>query len=239
MPQLLCILLTVLSLIHIECNFHTQTTFDPCFTRFPARPGWPDTLHFFLTETPAGVPLSDTLLRTILDSAQFESLHYGTGEARFWALGQFPLTAGLSAGIVQTTEFWFGKQSLLVFDPRQPRCLAVVELAHFYGGDGGQTASESWLFRSHTPLQLFIKMLNMGSSLRLPSPMSHKRTCVNQANFSNGKSHNFVHAPTRIACYFYNDFAYTGYGENRLHVLSPGVFCRCSHPHQNKRRIYL
>ena len=36
-------------------------------------------------------------------------------------------------------EFWFGKQSLLIFDFQQQKCLVVVELSHFYGGDGGQT----------------------------------------------------------------------------------------------------
>ena len=30
-------------------------------------------------------------------------------------------------------EFWFGKQSLLIFDLRQQKCLAIVETSHFYG----------------------------------------------------------------------------------------------------------
>jgi hypothetical protein len=122
-------------------------------------------LHSYLAESPAGVPISDTLLKTVLDSTQFESLHYGTGEARFWALGQFPFEGGLSAAIVQTEESWFGKQSLLVFDLQQTKCLAVVELSHFYGGDGGQTASESWLFRKKVPLQLFVKTAEHGLSV--------------------------------------------------------------------------
>lgn len=134
-----------------------QSAFAECLNRFPPRPDWPDTMHCFLAETPAGLPISDTLLKTVLDSTQFESLHFGTGEARFWALGQFPFAEGLVAGLLRTEEFWFGKQSLLIFDLRHQKCLTVVELSHFYGGDGGQTASESWLFRGAMPPRLFVK----------------------------------------------------------------------------------
>jgi hypothetical protein len=134
-----------------------QTPLAQCLTHFPPRPGLPDTLHCFLAESPEGAPLSDTLLKMVLDSAQFENLHFGTGDARFHALGQFPFAPDLQAGLVRTEEHWFGKQSLLIFDLRRQKCLAVVELAHFYGGDGGQTASESWLFRDGIAPRLFVK----------------------------------------------------------------------------------
>jgi hypothetical protein len=133
-----------------------------CLTHFQFRPDLPDTLHCFLAKSPEGIPISDTILKTVLDSAQLESLHFGTGEARFWALGQFPFASGLQACLLRTEEFWFDKQSLLVFDLRRQKCLSVVELAHFYGGDGGQTASESWLFRDKVALRLFVKNVEHG-----------------------------------------------------------------------------
>jgi hypothetical protein len=142
-----------------------QTPLAQCLTHFPPRPDLPDTLHCFLAESPKGTPLSDTLLKMALDTAQFESLHFGTGEARFQALGQFPFAADLQACLLHTEEFWFGKQSLLIVDLRQQKCLAVVELAHFYGGDGGQTASESWLFRDKVAPQLFVKTAEHGLTL--------------------------------------------------------------------------
>lgn len=164
---ILFIALAALLLFGTECTrpVPAQSPLAQCLSRFPARPDWPDTLHCYLAESPVGAPISDTLLKTVLDSAQFESLHYGTGDARFWALGQFPFANGRSAGLLQTEESWFGKQSLLVFDLRQQKCVAVVELSHFYGGDGGQTASESWLFRSKVPLQLFVKTAEHGLTL--------------------------------------------------------------------------
>ena len=156
--------LAALLFVQLKCASPTPapTSLTSYLASFPIRPDWPETLHFFLADSLVGTPLSDTLLKAVLDSAQFESLHFGTGEARFSALGQFPLEEGFSAGVVQTEEFWFGKQSLLVFDIEKQKCLSVVELSHFYGGDGGQTASESWLFRGKSPLRLFVKTAEHG-----------------------------------------------------------------------------
>lgn len=168
MQQFIWTAFAVLSFIGAECTrpAPVQTPLAQCLARFQSHPEWPDTLHCFLAEAGTGVHVSDTLLKTVLDSVQFESLHYGTGDAHFWALGQFPFAEGLSAGLLQTEEFWFGKQNLLIFDLQKQKCLAVVELSHFYGGDGGQTASESWLFRSKVPPQLFVK--NAEHGFRLP-----------------------------------------------------------------------
>jgi hypothetical protein len=162
----LLFILAALLMVSAMCKriVPVQSPVNQLLTHFPARPDWPDTLHCFLEEEPTGVTISDTLLKIVLDSAQFERLHFGTGEAQFFAMGQFRFAEGLSAGIVRTEEFWFGKQSLLVMDHRKQKCLAVVELTHFYGGDGGQTASESWLFHNKMPPQLFVRSAEHGFS---------------------------------------------------------------------------
>lgn len=162
LQQTIWIAFAAITLTGAGCARPASDPVAQCLAVFPPHPDWPDTLHCFLTDSSAGFPLSDTLLKTVLDSAQFENLHFGTSEARFWALGQFPFADGLSAALLQTEEFWFGKQSLLIFDLRQQKCQAVVELSHFYGGDGGQTASESWLFRSDVPPRLFVKTAEHG-----------------------------------------------------------------------------
>jgi hypothetical protein len=164
MPKLLLIIATALLLLNVACSrpSTTQNGLDQLLGHFPAQTELPDTLHCFLDESPKGTAISDSLLKTVLDSTQFESLHFGTGDAEFIALGQFPFAEGLRAGLLYTKEFWFGKQSLLVFDPKQQKCLAVVELSHFYGGDGGQTAVESWLFRDQGSQKLFVKNVDHG-----------------------------------------------------------------------------
>jgi hypothetical protein len=140
----------------------TSTPSASFLNAFPERPDWPDTVHCFLPEMPIGNVLADSLLKTVLDSAQFESLHYGTGDAHFRAVGQFRFGKGLRAALVYTEEFWFGKQTLLIFDPQQQKCLTAMEVSHFYGGDGGQTASESWIFRGKTPAQIYVKTAEHG-----------------------------------------------------------------------------
>ena len=150
-------------LLQATCIRPAQAPSNPVLSRFPALSALPDTLHGFLSDSTGGIALSDTLLKTVLDSVQFASLHFDTGEAQFRALGQFPFAHGLRAALLRTEEFWFGKLSLLIFDPGQQKCLDVVELSHFYGGDGGQTASESWLFVSPAP-RLFVKTAEHGFS---------------------------------------------------------------------------
>lgn len=167
MQKLLWITLAILLFIGTACTrpAPTQTKASQFLTHFPSRTDLSDTLHCFLEEAPTGTAVSDTLLKTVLDSTQFESLHYGTGEARFSAVGQFAFAEGLTAVLLRTEEFWFGKVSLLVFDLQQQKCLSVADLSHFYGGDGGQTASESWLFKSKVPPQLFVKTAEHGFAL--------------------------------------------------------------------------
>jgi hypothetical protein len=166
MQKHLSIINALLLLLGFACSrpLSTKNTLDQLLTHFPIQAGLPDTLHCFLDESPKGTAISDSLLKTVLDSTQFENLHFGTGEAKFIALGQFPFAKGLRAGLLQTQEFWFGKLSLLVFASEQQKCLAVVELSHFYGGDGGQTAAESWLFRDQVQQQLFVKNAEHGLS---------------------------------------------------------------------------
>ncbi|MBN8682462.1 MAG: hypothetical protein J0L99_07410 [Chitinophagales bacterium] len=148
-------------LVQATCVRPAQSPSGPVLSRFPELSNMPDTLHGFLSDSTAGIALSDTLLKSALDSAQFASLHFDTGEAQFLALGQFPFAHGLRAALLRTEEFWFGKLSLLIFDPKQQKCLYVAELSHFYGGDGGQTASESWLFAGPAP-RLFVKTADHG-----------------------------------------------------------------------------
>lgn len=164
MQKALCLVIVATLLICTNCTrpSATQTPLAQCLSYFSPRPNVPDTLHCFLAEATEGTLLSDTLLKTVLDSTQFESLHFGTGEARFLALSQFSFAKDLCAALLRTEESWFRKQTLLVFDLRQQKCLAVVELAHFYGGDGGQTASESWLFPNVASPKLFVKTAEHG-----------------------------------------------------------------------------
>jgi hypothetical protein len=151
------------------------TTKVPVLAQVPHLPTWPDTMHFYLNPSQEGVLLPDSLLQLVLTAEQHAQLHFDTGEAQFWAQQQFTFVDGWQAYLVQTEEFWFKKLNLLLFKPNGEKCAAVVTLAHFYGGDGGQTASESWLMRDKTAPLLFIK--NAEHRLNIPdgadTPVEH------------------------------------------------------------------
>lgn len=122
----------------------------------------PDTLHFFISEAGDGPLISDSLLKAGLDSAQFEQLHFGTGDAQFRQLGRYSFTENLDAILIGTEEFWFGKQTLLFTDKKSGVVAGLVEVSHFYGGESGQTASESWWFRNSNPPMLYTKLAEHG-----------------------------------------------------------------------------
>lgn len=142
-----------------------NTRSQALYALFPEVPEAPDTVHFFLPEHPAGTPVPDSLLRACLDSAQYASLHFDTGEAQFWAVGNYDFAPEMKACLLQTSEFWFGKQSLLLYDKKQKRFFQTLEVGNFYGGDGGQTAKEAWWFRQANPPRLYLKTADHGFSM--------------------------------------------------------------------------
>ncbi|MCC7464947.1 MAG: hypothetical protein IT261_01680, partial [Saprospiraceae bacterium] len=122
----------------------------------------PDTLHFFISEAGDGPAISDTLLRASLDSAQFAQLHFDAGDAQFRQLGRYSFNETLDALLIGTEEFWFGKQTLILTDKKTGKVAGMLEVSNFYGGDGGQTASESWWFRQSNPPRIYVKTAQHG-----------------------------------------------------------------------------
>jgi len=163
----LCFL--TIAVLYWECLTPAKTQPDTPASRLAASfenlPEIPDTLHFFLPEKPSNIPVSDTLLKMALDSAQYENLHFDTGEAHFWAQGKFSFTKDIDACLLQTEEFWFGKLTLLLYDKKTRKFLTTLEVANFYGGDGGQVAVESWLLPRPAPPRIFIKNAEHGFSM--------------------------------------------------------------------------
>jgi hypothetical protein len=126
----------------------------------------PDTLHFFISEAGDGPAIPDSLLKLSLDSAQFEQLHFGTGEAQFRQLGRYSFNETLDALLIGTEEFWFGKQTLVLTDKKTGKVAGLLEVSNFYGGDGGQTASESWWFRTSNPPRIYVKTAQHGFKMQ-------------------------------------------------------------------------
>lgn len=135
----------------------TPAASDKLYAAFEASQSPRDTLHFFLPENPSGRPVSDSLLKICLDSTQFEFLHFQTGDPHFWADKKYPLSDDVEACLLHTNEFWFKKQTLLLYHKTKRTFFSAIEVASFYGGDGGQIAVESWLFHTNGTPHLYVK----------------------------------------------------------------------------------
>lgn len=158
--------LLIAAAIYGSCHSQEPAAARKLADQFPDLSVSADTVHLFLQDSLSGHPISDTLLKATLDSTQYANLHFDTGDAHYQAVGKFQIADGMDFCLVQTEESWFKKLTALVYDRQQQKILTTLEVALFYGGEGGQVAVESWVFRKKTPLQVFIKNEEHGFSLQ-------------------------------------------------------------------------
>lgn len=119
-------------------------------SQFPLVP-LQDTLHLEFPDEDASAQLGDTLAQALffqtLDTLllPIEYLADSSSCAAF-ALQRFELNDQYDACLVQINQFWFKHQSILLFDKTQQKFTQRITVAEWYGGDGGQLLTGSWLF---------------------------------------------------------------------------------------------
>lgn len=136
-------------------EWHSETSETSALLAYftPMTPA--DTLNLSLgnvpipTEQEVPVPV----LYGALDSALFYQMGYMQDTAAMKALAHvlFPLDAEHDAALLELQEGWFAFKYLLLFDKRANQFTHVTPVCEFYGGDGGQIRSESWLFFEDPP----------------------------------------------------------------------------------------
>lgn len=116
----------------------------------PAAPA--DTLRFEIAETGADAPVEgDTipnqLFFTALDAALLREIDYVADSAMAVVFGKqrFPIDDDFDACLVDIRQFWFQHQSLLLYDKQKRAFTGRVTVAEWYGGDGGQVLTGSWM----------------------------------------------------------------------------------------------
>jgi len=82
-----------------------------------------------------------------LDTALLNEINYVADSATALVLGRhrFALNDSLEACLVDIRQFWFQHQSLLLFNKNRNAFSGRVTVAEWYGGDGGQILTGSWL----------------------------------------------------------------------------------------------
>ncbi|MCS7035174.1 MAG: hypothetical protein RMJ33_13050 [Saprospiraceae bacterium] len=64
---------------------------------------------------------------------------------RIRGLKRFALSADVEGCLVYIRQFWFKHCSLLLYDKRKRAFTGRITLAEWYGGEGGQILTGSWL----------------------------------------------------------------------------------------------
>ncbi len=111
----------------------------------------PDTLRFEVAEQSDTVLLGDTipnaLFFTVVPQELLREIDYLADSSSALVLGRqhFPWNDSLEAYWVDIRQFWFQNQSLLLYHKRRQAVAARVTVAEWYGGDGGQILTGSYL----------------------------------------------------------------------------------------------
>lgn len=111
-----------------------------------------DTLRFEVAEDGANAPVSgdtipNSLFFTALPAGWLAEIDYiaDSSQALVLAKLRFPLDDSTDACLTDIRQFWFQHQSLLLYNKNRRAFTARVTVAEWYGGEGGQDLTGSWL----------------------------------------------------------------------------------------------
>ena len=98
--------------------------------------------------TTSGDTIPNALFFSVLDSALLAEISHlaDSASAVVLARQRFPITDEVEACLVDIRQSWFQHQSLLLYNHQQCKFTNRVTVAKFFGGDGGQMLTGSWLF---------------------------------------------------------------------------------------------
>lgn len=115
-----------------------------------------DTIHFSfgndsLSPEAQKIPLS--VLYEALDTVLHSEIGYAPEGTEITALGHylFPVDEYYDAALLEIQESWYEFKYLLLFSKTSNQFTDIIRVNEFYGGDGGQIRSESWLFFETAP----------------------------------------------------------------------------------------
>lgn len=111
-----------------------------------------DTLRFEVAEDGANAPVSgdtipNSLFFTALPTGWLAEIDYiaDSSQALVLAKQRFPLDDSTDACLTDIRQLWFQHQSLMLYDKHRQAFTTRVTVAEWYGGEGGQDLTGSWL----------------------------------------------------------------------------------------------
>ncbi len=111
-----------------------------------------DTLHVEVSDETDSLAGPDTIPNRLffntIPRAMLQGIDYLADSSEAVVLGRyhFPLDNYMEGYWVEIRQFWFQHHSLLLYDKRRKVYTDRITLAEWYGGDGGQLLTGSWMF---------------------------------------------------------------------------------------------
>ncbi len=95
-----------------------------------------------------GDTIPNRLFFTTVPAEFLEEIEYLADSSQALVLGKFhfSLDDNLEAYLVEFQQFWFQNHSLFLYDKSLKKFTKRITLAEWYGGDGGQVLTGSWVF---------------------------------------------------------------------------------------------
>lgn len=122
---------------------------------FPIADDTIEVFHFYNNQDEIENPLPDSLLKNALSEDIISEMEYGTGYAKYKTNIQIPLDEKYAACIMDGAESWYRNQSLLIYDKSVKAFKDIMTVSQFYGGDGGQIVTESWIYTENNKRYLY------------------------------------------------------------------------------------
>lgn len=121
------------------------------YTTYEAMPPV-DTLHIGLDSITSGTAISFNSFLAAIDSNLLEDFIYEIDsiDGSLYALYKVSLGAKYDLCLLELRQHWFQFRYGLLFEKDRQSFTALQPLAYFYGGEGGQVFSESWLIHQET-----------------------------------------------------------------------------------------
>ena len=145
------ITLFVLLSYSVSCDQPVKNP-EPALLSFFQKTAVSDTLRFEIAEDGADAPtygdtIPSRLFFTALPAAWLEEIDYVADSTQALVLGRqrFPLDDSTDACLADIRQFWFQHQSLLLYNKQRRAFTARITAAEWYGGEGGQDLTGSWL----------------------------------------------------------------------------------------------
>ncbi len=193
-------LLTILSMIFCAtygCKYQEPTPAEELYADFQSIAPL-DTLPIPLDTVGAdtGRAISPQHFLAALDSILIETMIYepDTFDFQGRAYWKIPLDEETEACLLDIKQGWFKFKYLLLYSKSTKSFVNLIPAAYFYGGDGGQILSESYLFDLNTTPTLFTSYYEHYLRLSSNEPENIERRSMGLRQWSGGA---FQEVPVR------------------------------------------